>query len=186
MKNRSLRLPPLSRTASEGVTISVHPSDAGCQAQRAGCHVTPRKPLTERLEPPCAAAGMSVAAEPGVQTTLVAAQSESFRRWQRGMQAAESRMILVVGADVPLIEWAALSLFRAGHLPLLGQWYSPLVTGDTASATCGDDLVGDRLLSRCDAVLRVEGPAPDADALVRSARARGLRVYDNLEDAIAG
>ena len=95
-------------------------------------------------------------------------------------------MILIVGADVPMMEWAALSLFRAGHIPVLGQWFWPLVTSDTTPSTSGDDLVGDRLLTRCDAILRVDGPAPDADALVRSARARGLRVYDNLDDAIAG
>ena len=95
-------------------------------------------------------------------------------------------MILIVGADVPLMEWAALSLFRAGHIPLLGQWYSPLLTSDTTPSNRGDDLVGDRLLGRCDAILRVEGPAPEADTLVRSARARGLKVYDNLDDALAG
>lgn len=129
---------------------------------------------------------MPVAASSGVQKTLVAAASEPFRRWQVGMQAAEARMILIVGADVPMMEWAALSLFRAGHIPVLGQWFWPLVTSDTTPPTSGDDLVGDRLLTRCDAILRVDGPAPDADALVRSARARGLRVYDNLDDAIAG
>jgi hypothetical protein len=41
-------------------------------------------------------------------------------------------------------------------------------------------------MGRCDAILRVDGPAADADALVSMARARGLRVYTTLEDAIAG
>jgi hypothetical protein len=129
---------------------------------------------------------MSVAAQPGVQNTLLAAQTEPFRRWQMAMQAAEARMILVVGGDAALMEWAALSLFRAGHIPVLGQWFWPLVTSDTAPETGVDDPVGDRLLGRCDAILRVDGAAPEADALVRTARARGLRVYDNLDDAIAG
>jgi hypothetical protein len=133
------------------------------------------------------ASGMSVAAQPGMRKPLdLAAASQPFRRWQAGMQAAEARMILIVGADAPMMEWAALSLFRAGHIPMLRQWFSPLVTSDTIPSASGDDLVGDRLLSRCDAILRVDGPAPDADAVVRSARARGLRVYDNLDDAIAG
>ena len=129
---------------------------------------------------------MPVAAPSGVQKTLVAAASEPYRRWHVAMQTSEARMILIVGADVPMMEWAALSLFRAGHIPVLGQWFWPLVTSDTTPSTGGDDLVGDRLLTRCDAILRVDGPAPDADALVRSARARGLRVYDSLDDAIAG
>ena len=98
-------------------------------------------------------------------------------------------MILIVGANVRLMEWAALSLFRAGHIPVLGQWFWPLVTSDTSPASELDefgDPVGERLIGRCDAVLRVDGAAPDADALVAAARARGLRIYNNLDDAIAG
>ena len=106
------------------------------------------------------------------------------------MQAAETRMILVVGSDARLMEWAALSLFRAGHIPVLGQWFWPLVTSDTASADAAfDDFadpVGSRLLGRCDAILCVDSPSPGANALMTTARGRGLRVYDNLEDAIAG
>ena len=106
------------------------------------------------------------------------------------MQAAETRMILVVGADAELMEWAAMTLFRAGHIPMLGQWYSPLATSDATRGDDGvyeiDDPVGPRLLTRCDAVLRIDGDAPDADLLVHAARASGLRVYDNVEDAIAG
>ena len=50
------------------------------------------------------------------------------------MQPAETRMIFIVGANVRLMEWAALSLFRAGHIPVLGQWFWPLVTSDMAPA----------------------------------------------------
>ena len=123
-----------------------------------------------------------------MQKTLIATQTDSFRR-PFVMQPAETRMILIVGANVRLMEWAALSLFRAGHIPVLGQWFWPLVTSDTAPpnpAFDDADPVGERLIGRCDAILRVDGPAPDADALITCARARGLRVYDNLDDAIAG
>jgi hypothetical protein len=106
------------------------------------------------------------------------------------MQAAETRMIFVVGANVRLMEWAALSLFRAGHIPVLGQWFWPLLTSDLAPADSEYDEycdpVAERLLGRCDAVLRVDDPAPHADSLLSYARARGLRVYTTLEDAIAG
>ena len=98
-------------------------------------------------------------------------------------------MIYIVGANAGLMEWAALSLFRAGHIPVLGQWFSPLVTSDAEPAAPQFDENGDpiaeRLIGRCDAILRVE-PAPHADALVSAARARGLRVFMNLDDAIAG
>jgi hypothetical protein len=121
-----------------------------------------------------------------VQKTLIATQTDSVRR-PFVMQPAETRMILIVGANVRLMEWAALSLFRAGHIPVLGQWFWPLVTSDTNPALdAADDPVGERLIGRCDAILRVDGPAPEADALITAARARGLRVYNNLDDAIAG
>ena len=106
------------------------------------------------------------------------------------MQPAETRMIFIVGANVRLMEWAALSLFRAGHIPVLGQWFWPLVTSDTAPSDAelheSSDPVAERLMGRCDAILRVDGPAPDADAMVSAARSRGLRVFTTLEDAIAG
>jgi len=132
---------------------------------------------------------MSVAAVSAVQNSL-ATKANPFQRWGMTMQAAESRMILIVGADPGLLEWAAMTLFRAGHIPVLGHWYSPLAANDAARVDDGvyeiDDAVGPRLLTRCDAVLRVDGEAPDADLLVNTARARGLRVYDSVEDAIAG
>lgn len=133
---------------------------------------------------------MPVAACHIVQNTLLATQNEPFRQWQMSMQAAEARMILVVGADARLMEWAALCLFRAGHIPVLGQWFWPLVTSDSATidGAFSDvaDPVGPRLLGRCDAILRVDDGVPGSDSIVNAARARGLRVYDNLDDAIAG
>lgn len=132
---------------------------------------------------------MPVAACRGVDKTLIATQTEAFRQ-PFVMQPAETRMILIVGANVRLMEWAALSLFRVGHIPVMEQWFWPLVTSDTPPVEGEFDEpggpAGERLLGRCDAILRVEGPAPDADALVSLARARGLRVYTSLDDAIAG
>lgn len=99
-------------------------------------------------------------------------------------------MIYIVGANTGLMEWAALSLFRAGHIPVLGRWFSPLVTSDAEPAPPqfdeNGDPVADRLIGRCDAVLRMDDSAPETDALVTAARARGLRVFMNLDDAIAG
>lgn len=106
------------------------------------------------------------------------------------MQSVETRMIFIVGANVRLMEWAALSLFRAGHIPVVGQWFWPLVTSDQPPMEMELEEYGDpvaaRLIGRCDAVLRVDGPAPGADSLVAAARARGLRIYTTLADAIAG
>ena len=125
-----------------------------------------------------------------MRPSIVVRNADTSRRVPRPMQAAETRMIYIVGANAGLMEWAALSLFRAGHIPVLGQWFSPLLTSDAEPAPQqfdeNGDPVADRLIGRCDAVLRVDGPAPGADALVSAARARGLRVFMNLDDAIAG
>ena len=64
---------------------------------------------------------MSVAAQARVQKhTRRQRRANRSRRRHCAMQPAETRMILIVGADVRLMEWAALSLFRAGHIPGAG------------------------------------------------------------------
>src|SRR5690348_7427952 len=47
------------------------------------------------------------------------------------LQRAEIRMILVTGSNIGAMEQAALALFRAGHVPVLGEWLaSPLAAGE--------------------------------------------------------
>jgi molybdopterin biosynthesis enzyme len=42
--------------------------------------------------------------------------------------------------------------------------------------------IAERLLARCDAVLRVGGASAGADEMVRQARARGIRVFTGLDE----
>lgn len=102
-------------------------------------------------------------------------------------------MILVAGGNVRMMEEAAWSLFRAGHMPVLGEWFAwPLVAADAASLPAErafDEIfhpVAERLLAKCDAVLSVDGPTAGIDELLALARARGLRVFFNVDDALAG
>jgi len=94
-----------------------------------------------------------------------------------------------MAANVAEMEQFALPLFRAGHTPIVGEWLAlPLVAlagstrvGDTAF----DEIfhpIAERLLAKCDAVLRVGGPSAGADHMVEIARQRGLAVYTALED----
>lgn len=87
------------------------------------------------------------------------------------------------------LESVALPLFRAGHLPMIGEWVAlPLIR--LAGSTRPDDdawneiqyPVAHQLLDRCDAVLRLKGASAGADNDVRIARERGLPVYFRLED----
>lgn len=87
------------------------------------------------------------------------------------------------------LEAVALPLFRAGHLPMIGEWAAlPLlrVAGSTRVGDASwDEIlypVAHRLLARCDAVLRLPGASVGADNDVRVARKRGLPVYYRLED----
>jgi len=87
------------------------------------------------------------------------------------------------------LEAAALPLFRAGHVPMIGEWVALPLLRVAGSTGIGDALwdeilypVADRLLTRCDAVLRLEGASSGADNDVRLARERGLPVYYRLED----
>src|SRR4029453_7275272 len=91
--------------------------------------------------------------------------------------------------NVRLMEAYALPLFRAGHVPVLGEWFAlPLVTL-AGSRHVGDDAfneifhpIAERLLARCDAVLRVGGASQGADLMVRVAHERSLAVYQRLSD----
>ncbi|BDI34300.1 hypothetical protein CCAX7_63510 [Capsulimonas corticalis] len=94
-----------------------------------------------------------------------------------------------LAANVRMMEELALPIFRAGHVPVVGEWFAlPLV------ALAGSERVGDapfqeifhpiaeRLLARCDAVLRVGGPSEGADLMVATARNHGLRVFERVAD----
>ena len=95
-------------------------------------------------------------------------------------------MILVTGSNIGAMEQAALALFRAGHVPVLGEWLaSPLAAGERTFEDVYTPLL-ERLVERCDALLRLPGASGDADTLVGLARGRGLRVYFTLSDAMAG
>jgi hypothetical protein len=87
------------------------------------------------------------------------------------------------------MEAYALPLFRAGHIPLVGEWLAlPLVTlagsrhvGDAAFEEIFHP-IAERLLARCDGVLRVGGASHGADLMVRVARERGLAVFSSLRE----
>jgi hypothetical protein len=94
-----------------------------------------------------------------------------------------------IAANMRAMNEAALRLFRAGHLPITGEALAlPLV--ETAGSTrMGDAIfneifhpIAERVLSRCDACLRIGGPSHGADAMVRIARELGLTIFERIED----
>jgi len=92
-------------------------------------------------------------------------------------------------ANVKAMESFALPLFRAGHIPVLGEWVALPLTELAGSQQVGDAAfneifhpIAERLVARCDAVLRVGGPSAGADEMVKVARAYGRKVYDRIDD----
>jgi hypothetical protein len=94
-----------------------------------------------------------------------------------------------LAADVAAMEAYALPLFRAGHLPIVGEWLALPLVQSAGSQQIGDEPfneifhpIAERILARCDAVLRVGGPSQGADQMVASARKLGLKVYFRLAE----
>ena len=89
------------------------------------------------------------------------------------------------------LETAALTLFRAGHIPLIGEWLALPLLKVAGSKKPGEDLyqeisypVAHRLITKCDAILRMEGNSTGADNDVKVAQQLGLPVYYHIEDII--
>ena len=94
----------------------------------------------------------------------------------------------LMAANLARLEEAAWPLFRAGHVPVVGEWVA-LPVLRSAGATVDDPLAeqvlyptAQRLLARVDAVLRLPGESTGADQDVAIARERGLPVYSRVED----
>jgi hypothetical protein len=97
----------------------------------------------------------------------------------------------LMAQNLSKLEEMALPLFRAGHIPVIGEWFALPLLKQAGSKHPGDEAyeeilypVAKRLLDKCDAVLRIEGASKGADEDVRIARERGLPVYYKLEDII--
>ena len=118
-------------------------------------------------------------------------------------EQTQSLMILIAGPyrsgtgdnhellrrNVAFMESFALPIFRAGHVPVVGEWSALPLVQLAGSQRVGDNVFNEifhpiaiRLLDKCDGVLRVGGPSAGADEMVRIARERGLDIYAALDE----
>jgi hypothetical protein len=95
----------------------------------------------------------------------------------------------LIRKNVEEMESYALPIFRAGHIPILGEWLALPLVALAGSTNIGDEGFNEifhpiavRLLEKCDAVLRVGGKSTGADEMVRVARSLGLTLYNNLAE----
>jgi hypothetical protein len=95
----------------------------------------------------------------------------------------------LIKRNVQEMESYALPIFRAGHIPVLGEWLALPLVDLAGSRKIGDQAfneifhpIATRLLEKCDAVLRVGGPSAGADEMVRVGRSLGLKIYTGLAE----
>lgn len=89
-----------------------------------------------------------------------------------------------IAVNMERLENAALAVFRAGHIPLIGEWVAIPLAARAGSKKMGDVAwdemqypTASRLIAHCDGVLRLEGASKGADEDVRQAKERGIPVY---------
>jgi hypothetical protein len=94
--------------------------------------------------------------------------------------------------NVRHMESYAIPIFRLGHIPVLGEWFALPLLHLAGSKHVGDDPyqeifhpIAERLLGKCDAVLRIGGDSQGADLMVEIARRNGLQIYTKLEQISA-
>ncbi len=95
----------------------------------------------------------------------------------------------LLAANLRSLESAAWPVFRAGHIPMIGEWVALPVLRGAGAADVTDPIAeqvlyptAERLLAHCDAVLRLPGASTGADKDVELARARGLPVFTRVQD----
>jgi len=95
----------------------------------------------------------------------------------------------LMAQNLARLESVSYQIFRAGHIPMIGEWVALPIWKNAGGTKVGDALYQEilhptagRLLQHCQAVLRLEGESKGADNDVRIARERGLPVYFRLEE----
>src|SRR5262245_28940994 len=97
-----------------------------------------------------------------------------------------------IAKNVEAMTEVSLQLFRAGHLPVMGEWYALPLIEHAGSKKIGDPVFNEifhpisrLLVSKCDACLRIGGASAGADEMVALARQHGKAVYFSLGEVPA-
>jgi hypothetical protein len=95
----------------------------------------------------------------------------------------------LIARNVAAMTDAALQLFRAGHLPVMGEWFALPLIEHAGSSEIGDPVFNEifhpisrRLVAKCDGCLRLGGSSVGADEMVSLAKQHGKAVYYSLAE----
>ncbi len=93
----------------------------------------------------------------------------------------------LIAKNVEAMTEASLQLFRAGHLPVMGEWFALPLIEHGGSTGIGDPVFNEifhpisrRLVAKCDGCLRIGGASAGADEMVELARSNGKAVYFSM------
>jgi hypothetical protein len=95
----------------------------------------------------------------------------------------------LIAKNVEAMTDASLRLFRAGHLPVMGEWFALPLIEHAGSTGIGDPIfteifhpVSRRLVAKCDGCLRIGGASAGADEMVALAREHGKAIYYSMDE----
>jgi hypothetical protein len=95
----------------------------------------------------------------------------------------------LIANNVAAMTEASLRLFRAGHLPVMGEWYALPLIEHAGSTEMGDDIFNEifhpisrRIVAKCDGCLRIGGASSGADEMVALAKKHGKAIYYSLDE----
>ena len=95
----------------------------------------------------------------------------------------------LIAKNVAAMTEASLQLFRAGHLPVMGEWFALPLIAHAKSKRVGDAVFNEifhpiarRLVAKCDGCLRIGGPSAGADEMVALAKQNGKALYFSLAE----
>ena len=95
---------------------------------------------------------------------------------------------VLIAKNVAAMTDTALQLFRAGHLPVMGEWFAlALIEAAEADGESGAyerlfHPIAEQVLARCDGCLRIGGPSEGADRMVATARRLGKRIFTDIAE----
>ena len=95
----------------------------------------------------------------------------------------------LIHANMEAMTTVALALYRLGHLPVLGEWFSLPLIEAAGSKKIGDAIyneiqhpIAEKILTKCDGCLRIGGVSSGADRMVATVRALKKPVWFDLAE----
>lgn len=95
---------------------------------------------------------------------------------------------ILIEKNVDTMNEMALSVYRKGHLPVLGEWFALPLIATAGSKAMGDEIwnelfhpVAIRLIRKCDVIFRIGGPSTGSDEMGRIGKEYGKQIIYDIE-----